>query len=201
MPFRVSIRLPPPRICLSEAGDSFSWGYRAGRRQRIDSRRGSTSAKRSGGASAAKWGQSRVPSHVVPTHPLPPPPGHIQPELLRRVSSLVSRVQDWLICIEDHQSPHWIWGLEVFWAAFVAACPLFPTGRWPSWNPEIPMGGAFIESHVNAFTPVGIVSSLRDEFGEETKRRREELWESLCDLVRLADQLPLRPVGARGPGF
>jgi len=39
----------------------------------------------------------------------------------------------------------WIWARDAFWLAFVAAHPHFPGGKWPMWDPRIPLEGTFIE--------------------------------------------------------
>ncbi|KAF8266575.1 hypothetical protein EI94DRAFT_1732816 [Lactarius quietus] len=61
--------------------------------------------------------------------------------------TLASQVQNWLIFyIQDQHLPHWKWGAEVFWIAFVATFPSFPLGDWPLWDMRIPLAGAFIEN-------------------------------------------------------
>lgn len=58
--------------------------------------------------------------------------------------------------IHDRTSPEWMWGLDVFWMALLAAFPLFPSGNWDQvWNARIPMSGNFITAWRHDLEPVG----------------------------------------------
>ncbi|KAF8259703.1 hypothetical protein EI94DRAFT_1439313, partial [Lactarius quietus] len=60
--------------------------------------------------------------------------------------TLASQIQNWLtFYIQDQHLPHWKWGAEVFWIAFITAFLSFPLGDWPLWDVRIPLAGAFIE--------------------------------------------------------
>ncbi|KAG2098945.1 uncharacterized protein F5147DRAFT_548334, partial [Suillus discolor] len=55
------------------------------------------------------------------------------------------QIQEWLTTEVDTESSLWTWGRDAFWLAFVAAYPSFPMGKWPMWDPRIPLEGSFIE--------------------------------------------------------
>ena len=108
--------------------------------------------------------------------------------------TLASRIQNWLIFyIQDQHLAHWKWGSEVFWIAFVAAFPSFPLGEWPLWDVRIPLAGAFIEKQVlpNNFEEAARqASELTSE--EDLIKRREELWEDFCKVVKVIYPFPIR---------
>ncbi|KAG1905541.1 uncharacterized protein F5891DRAFT_943734 [Suillus fuscotomentosus] len=55
------------------------------------------------------------------------------------------QIQEWLTTKVDMESSLWMWGHDVFWLAFISTYPSFPTGKWPMWDPRIPLEGSFIE--------------------------------------------------------
>ena len=111
-------------------------------------------------------------------------------------SSLASQIQQWLIfCLRDEGTPHWKWGVEVFWVAFVASYPSFPLGEWPLWDSRIPMASPFIEKQlaVNDFeeTSRKAVELISEDMA---RKRREELWEEFCTIVRVLYPYPIQDV-------
>ena len=114
--------------------------------------------------------------------------------------SLASQIQQWLIfCLRDEGTPHWKWGVEVFWVAFIAAHPSFPLGEWPLWDSRIPMAGLFIERQLvaNDFkeTTWRAVELISEDM---TMKRREELWEEFCTIVRVLYPYPIQVVETTG---
>jgi hypothetical protein len=106
--------------------------------------------------------------------------------------TLAFRVQHWLIYyIRDQQLPHWKWGNEVFWTAFIAAFPTFPLGDWPPWDVRIPMAGAFINKQVVAADFDEITQRANECTAEDLIKRREELWEEFCKLVKVMYPFPI----------
>ncbi|KAI9567963.1 hypothetical protein HD554DRAFT_2097816 [Boletus coccyginus] len=64
----------------------------------------------------------------------------------RQWASLSKEIEDWLVAnIESSALSGWSWGRDAFWMAFVGAHPVFPSGRWALWDPNIPMEGTFIQ--------------------------------------------------------
>ncbi|KAG1853030.1 hypothetical protein F4604DRAFT_1591780 [Suillus subluteus] len=59
--------------------------------------------------------------------------------------TVTQRIQEWVTTEVDTESSLWTWGRDTFWLAFVAAYPSFPMGKWPMWDPHIPLEGSFIE--------------------------------------------------------
>src|SRR5207245_2958563 len=67
---------------------------------------------------------------------------------------LAQDIHNWFLTVPP-ASQQWTWGREAFWFAYVAAHPSFPHGRWPLWNPKIPLEGPFIEKWISRkFEPV-----------------------------------------------
>ncbi|KAG1766329.1 hypothetical protein EV702DRAFT_934445, partial [Suillus placidus] len=60
-------------------------------------------------------------------------------------ATLSKDIETWLVTKVDNRSQLWTWGCDAFWLTFVAAYPLFPRGKWPMWDPRIPLDGAFIK--------------------------------------------------------
>ncbi|KAG1831460.1 hypothetical protein DFJ58DRAFT_736618 [Suillus subalutaceus] len=54
-------------------------------------------------------------------------------------------IEGWLVTEVDNRSQLWTWGCDAFWLTFVAAYPLFPRGKWPMWDPRVPLEGTFIQ--------------------------------------------------------
>ena len=107
-------------------------------------------------------------------------------------ASLAFRVQQWLIYyIQDQQMSHWKWGAEVFWTAFIAAFPTFPLGDWPSWDVRIPMVGSFIEKQVVAADFEETTRWANECTAEDLIKRRNELWEDFCKLVKVMYPFPI----------
>ncbi|KAF8256789.1 hypothetical protein EI94DRAFT_1762787 [Lactarius quietus] len=114
-------------------------------------------------------------------------------------STLASKIQQWLIfCIRDQELPHWKWGVEVFWVAFVAAFPSFPLGDWPLWDSRIPMAGQFIESKLVANDFEETTQKTVELTGEDLVKRREELWEEFCTIVQFLYPYPIQAVEVAG---
>ncbi|KAG1720087.1 hypothetical protein EDB19DRAFT_1605755, partial [Suillus lakei] len=79
---------------------------------------------------------------VIPFLPLPPSFDSVDRAHWESVSQ---KIQDWLTTEVDTESSLWTWGHDAFWLAFIAAHPSFPMGKWPMWDPRIPLEGSFIE--------------------------------------------------------
>jgi len=58
---------------------------------------------------------------------------------------LSKEIETWLVIKVDNRSQLWTWGCDAFWLTFVTAYPLFPRGKWPMWDPQIPLEGSFIK--------------------------------------------------------
>ncbi|KAG1866335.1 hypothetical protein C8R48DRAFT_772434 [Suillus tomentosus] len=58
---------------------------------------------------------------------------------------LLKEIETWLVTKVDNRYQLWTWGCDAFWLTFVAAYPLFPRGKWPMWDPRIPLEGVFIK--------------------------------------------------------
>ncbi|KAH9015520.1 hypothetical protein EDB85DRAFT_2211073 [Lactarius pseudohatsudake] len=130
-------------------------------------------------------------THVVPISFLPLSPTFDKASAVAW-TSLASRIQQWLVYyIQDQHLPHWKWGAEVFWTAFVAAFPSFPLGNWPLWDVRIPLAGAFIEKQVVATDFEEISRRAGECTSEDLIRRREELWEDFCEIVKLMYPFPI----------
>lgn len=86
---------------------------------------------------------------------------------------------------------HWKWGAEVFWTAFIAAFPTFPLGDWPSWDVRIPMVGSFIEKQVVAADFEETTRWANECTAEDLIKRRNELWEDFCKLVKVMYPFPI----------
>lgn len=60
-------------------------------------------------------------------------------------SKLVEIISNWLVNdVKTLKSQEWTWGTDIFWMAFVAAYPSFPSGTWPVWDCHIALDGTFI---------------------------------------------------------
>ena len=159
---------------------------------------GTSSAKRRGTVSfchAPAGPTSQHPSasqtHVVPISFLPLSPAFNKASTVAW-ASLAFRVQQWLVYyIRDQHLPHWKWGAEVFWTAFIAAFPSFPLGDWPPWDVRIPMAGTFIEKQVVAADFDEVSRRASECTAEDLIKRREELWEDFCELVKLMYPFPI----------
>ncbi|KAH8979511.1 hypothetical protein EDB92DRAFT_1820958 [Lactarius akahatsu] len=109
---------------------------------------------------------------------------HLQPS-----EELPSHSQ-WLIYyIQDQHLPHWKWGAEVFWTAFIATFPSFPLGNWPHWDVRIPFAGAFIEKRMVDFEEISQRAS--ENTGDDLIRHCEKLWEDFCEIVKLMYPFPI----------
>ncbi|KAG2145798.1 hypothetical protein DEU56DRAFT_910081 [Suillus clintonianus] len=60
-------------------------------------------------------------------------------------AALSKEIEEWLVAEVDSRSQLWTWGRDAFWLTFVAAYPLFPRGKWPMWDPRVPVEGTFIK--------------------------------------------------------
>ncbi|KAG1737141.1 uncharacterized protein EDB91DRAFT_1237955 [Suillus paluster] len=60
-------------------------------------------------------------------------------------ATLSREIKRWLVTEVDIRSQLWTWGRDAFWLTFVAAYPLFPGGKWPMWDPRVPVEGTFIK--------------------------------------------------------
>ncbi|KAG1892323.1 hypothetical protein F4604DRAFT_1532164, partial [Suillus subluteus] len=81
--------------------------------------------------------------------PLPPSFDYINQADWQTVSH---KIQEWLTTEVDAESSLWTWGCDAFWLTFVGGYPSFPLGKWPMWDPRIPLEGSFIEKwleHLN----------------------------------------------------
>ncbi|KAF8257537.1 hypothetical protein EI94DRAFT_1817542 [Lactarius quietus] len=115
-------------------------------------------------------------------------------------SSLSSQIQQWLIfCLQDEGTPHWEWGVEVFWVAFITAFPSFPLGEWPLWDSRIPMTGPFIERQL-------VANDFKETTWKAVKltsedlmmKRHEELWEEFCTIVKVLYPYHIQDVETTG---
>ena len=80
----------------------------------------------------------------------------------------------------------------MFWTAFIAAFPSFPLGDWPPWDVRIPMAGDFIEKQVVAADFEEVSRRASECTAKDLIKRREELWEDFCKLVKLMYPFPIR---------
>lgn len=79
---------------------------------------------------------------IIPFLPLRRTFNHINP---MEWATLSKEIEEWLVNDVDTRSQLWTWGCDAFWLTFVAAYPLFPRGKWPMWDPRIPVEGIFIQ--------------------------------------------------------
>ena len=93
--------------------------------------------------------------------------------------TLADDIQRWLVAEEPslRGKELWNWGTEAFWIAFTAAYPAFPHGEWPRWNPQINMGGQYIQSWLQ---------DLSDDEGSEAGG-------SLLERSGVRSQVPIKP--------
>lgn len=69
---------------------------------------------------------------------------------------LLQDIQDWIVTVSAKNEPQSReWGLELFWIAFVASHPEFPSGQWPTWDNRIPLQGQFIAKWLSGAVKVG----------------------------------------------
>ncbi|KAH8978819.1 hypothetical protein EDB86DRAFT_2990605 [Lactarius hatsudake] len=132
------------------------------------------------------------PANVIPIPflPLTSTFNKVSPEAW---ASLASQIEQWLIhCIQDQHTSHWKWGVEVFWAAFLAAYPCFPLGEWPRWDTRIPLAGPFIESQLLANDFEEYTRKVGESTNEDLIKRREELWEEFCTVVKVLYPYPIQ---------
>jgi hypothetical protein len=94
--------------------------------------------------------------------------------------------------------PHWKWGVEVFWAAFIAAFPSFPLGEWPLWDSRIPMAGPFIENQLVANDFEETTRKEAELTSDDLMKRREELWELFCTIVQVLYPYPIQDLEVAG---
>ena len=136
-------------------------------------------------------GSSQMAVIPMPFLPLPPT---FNKTCAEAWSSLASQIQQWLIfCLRDEGTPHWKWGVDVFWVAFIAAYPSFPLGEWPLWDTRIPMAGPFIEKQLAANDFEETSRKAVELISEDmTMKRREELWEEFCAIVRVLYPYPIQ---------
>jgi hypothetical protein len=114
-------------------------------------------------------------------------------------ATLASRIQDWLIFyIHDEHLPHWKWGAEVFWIAFVAAFPSFPLGDWALWDARIPFVGTFIEKQIGPPRFEEALPQAGEYAVEDLLKRREELWDEFIKVVKIRYPFPVRHCDAPG---
>ncbi|KAG2047830.1 hypothetical protein BDR06DRAFT_848817, partial [Suillus hirtellus] len=59
--------------------------------------------------------------------------------------TVTQQIQEWVTTEVATESSLWMWGCNAFWLAFIAAYPSFLMGKWPMWDPRIPLEGSFIE--------------------------------------------------------
>ncbi|KAG1894218.1 uncharacterized protein F5891DRAFT_961900, partial [Suillus fuscotomentosus] len=99
------------------------------------------------------------------------------------------QIQEWLTTKVDTESSLWTWGCDVFWLAFVGAYPSFPTGKWPMWDPRIPLEGSFIEQWLEHSND----SSVDEEALAQDNVVRY-IWNEFCKNTELFYPLPLIPL-------
>lgn len=99
--------------------------------------------------------------------------------------ALSKDIEQWLVNeVQTSTSPMWQWGLDAFWMAFIAAYPMFPHGKWYSWNPTIPLGGQFVEEWMNGDRESNS-SAGADINDDVTERATVFLWDMFCKHVAL----------------
>lgn len=131
-------------------------------------------------------------THVVPISFLPLSPKFNKTSAVAW-ASLAFRIQQWLLhFIQDQHLPHWKWGADVFWTAFIAAFPNFPLGSWPPWDGRIPLTGAVVNKHVIGTDFEEISRRASESTGDDLIKRREDLWEDFCKLVKPMYPFPIR---------
>ncbi|KAG1753111.1 hypothetical protein EDD22DRAFT_784685 [Suillus occidentalis] len=113
--------------------------------------------------------------------PFLPLPSNFSPVDSYHWLQLSQQIQRWLVFILA-ESQHWKWGCDVFWLAFVGACPDFPNGQWPRWDTRIPLKGQFIKQWLNAGT-LGVDQSRESSL--------EQIWVEFCAHAILFHPDPL----------
>ncbi|KAG2106475.1 hypothetical protein BD769DRAFT_1393165 [Suillus cothurnatus] len=88
---------------------------------------------------------SNVGEPIISFLPLPPSFDYVNQADWETVAQ---QIQEWVTTEVDTESPLWTWGRDAFWLAFVAAHLSFPMGKWPMWDPRIPLEGSFIEEWI-----------------------------------------------------
>ncbi|KAG1908797.1 uncharacterized protein F5891DRAFT_1180361 [Suillus fuscotomentosus] len=95
-------------------------------------------------------------------------------------ATLSKEIKEWLVNDVDTRSQLWTWGCDAFWLTFVAAYPLFPRGKWPMWDPRIPVEGTFIQEWLGRSNDidamklegehslVALLNDIRAEFNRHT---------------------------------
>ena len=60
-------------------------------------------------------------------------------------SKLVKIISNWLVNdVKSLKRQEWMWGIDVFWMAFIATHLSFPSGTWLVWDCHIALDSTFI---------------------------------------------------------
>ncbi|KAG1748678.1 hypothetical protein EDB19DRAFT_1630126 [Suillus lakei] len=100
--------------------------------------------------------------------------------------TVAQRIQEWVTTEVDTESSLWTWGRDAFWLAFVAAYPSIPMGKWPMWDPRIPLEGSFIEEWLQRSNDYGA-----DEEVPTQDDVVSDIWNEFCRHAALFYPLPL----------
>lgn len=83
--------------------------------------------------------------------------------------------------VVDRDSAEWCWGGDIFWMAYVAAFPRFPSGRWELWDTRIKYGGKFLEGWLAS----GNDHLCRGDSCAFCLETRIQLWRKFLGVVQL----------------
>ncbi|KAI0345232.1 hypothetical protein BDW22DRAFT_1354140 [Trametopsis cervina] len=96
-----------------------------------------------------KEDDSPMSDHAITFMPLPKEFNH---QSSNSWQAMAAEIQSWLNDeVRDTTHLQWQWGLELFWIAYVAAFPDFPSGTaWHDWELALPIDGAFINNWIQS---------------------------------------------------
>ncbi|KAG1741907.1 uncharacterized protein EDB91DRAFT_1052298 [Suillus paluster] len=121
---------------------------------------------------------------IIPFLPLPPSFDSVD---RAHWESVLQQIQEWLTTKVDTESSLWTWGRDTFWLMLVAAHPSFLMGKWPMWDPLIPLEGSFIEQWLERSSDGGADGA--DE--EALTQVVNNIWDEFCRHAALFYPLPL----------
>ena len=111
--------------------------------------------------------------------PFLPLPAHFDPLDGKAWQTLLQDIESHLVQILDAPGMRRTLMREFFWMAYMAACPTFPFGDWPIWDPRIPLQGNFASYWLAQLDlPYAIVR--QEDLSAEA---RQHVWEQLIALV------------------
>jgi hypothetical protein len=126
---------------------------------------------------------SNVGEPIISFLPLPPSFDYVNQADWETVAQ---QIQEWVTTEVDTESPLWTWGCDAFWLAFVAAHLSFPMGKWPMWDPRIPLEGSFIEEWIQCSNDHGADEEVLAQDDAVSK-----IWNEFCKHAALFYPSPL----------